>query len=196
MKTATDLMSAEEFFEWANLPENAGKHHELERGRVVEVSRPGEIHGIVCVNVGYVLAGYIRRRRKGFACGNDTGVLWETDPDTVRGPDLIFYDENRSYRDFNPRYSDDVPTLVVEVLSPNDRPHRVILRVCQFIEWGVKLAWVVDPIDRTVCIYRAGAPPLVLDDTQELTGGDVLPDFRCPVAEFFFTAADQPTPQS
>jgi hypothetical protein len=39
--TATQLMTAEEFYDWANRPENAGKHYELEKGRVVEVSCPG-----------------------------------------------------------------------------------------------------------------------------------------------------------
>ena len=85
MKTATSLMTAEEFFDWVNRPENGGKVYELERGEVVEMPRPGERHGVVCVNVGYVLSTYIRQRGKGYACGNDTGIIWERDPDTVRG---------------------------------------------------------------------------------------------------------------
>jgi Uma2 family endonuclease len=183
--TATGLMTAEQFFDWVSLPENADRHFELERGRVVEVSRPGERHGIVCLNVGYVLAGYVRKRRKGYACSNDTGIIWEGDPDVVRGPDLIYYEENCRYRDSNPRFSEEVPQLVVEVLSPNDRPNQVTRRVTQFLGWGVRLAWVVDPEDQTVSVYRPGAVPEVLDATQELTGDGVLPDFRCSVAEFF-----------
>ncbi len=35
--TTGTSMTAEEFDEWANRPENAGKHSELERGEVVEV---------------------------------------------------------------------------------------------------------------------------------------------------------------
>src|SRR5262245_35855048 len=192
--TTTDLMTAEQFFDWVHLPQNADRRFELERGRVVEMSRPGERHGIVCVNVGYVLAGYIRRRRKGFACGNDTGVIWEDDPATVRGPDLLFYDVNCRFRDTNPRYSDEVPTLIVEVLSPNDRPNQVTRRITQFLRWGVRLAWVIDPEDQTVSVHRPGREAEVLDATQELTGDDVLPDFRCAIAEFFYTPADEPPP--
>jgi hypothetical protein len=44
-------LTAEEFYDWAHRPENAGKSYELERGEVVEVSRPGELHGVVCANV-------------------------------------------------------------------------------------------------------------------------------------------------
>jgi hypothetical protein len=46
MSTATKTrMSAEEFFAWCNRPENRDRHFELERGEVVEASRPGERHG-------------------------------------------------------------------------------------------------------------------------------------------------------
>src|SRR4051812_11437983 len=121
--TTTELMTAEQFFDWVNRPENADKKYELERGRVVEVSRPGVRHGIVCLNVSYVLAGYIRKRRQGYACANDTGIIWEDDPDVVRGPDLVYYAESCRYRDSNPRFSDEMPQLVVEVLSPSDRPN-------------------------------------------------------------------------
>src|SRR5262249_56365654 len=85
--TATDLMTAEQFFDWVNRPENAGKHYELERGRVVEVSRPGEAHGSVAANFTRLLLNYAFARKKGYVCSNDTGVIWERSPDSVRGPD-------------------------------------------------------------------------------------------------------------
>lgn len=192
MTPSTELMTADQFFDWVHRPENADRHFELERGRLVELSRPGERHGLVCLKAGFVLESYVRRQRRGYACGNGTGVIWEYTPDVVRGPDLIYYDENRRYCDLEPRYSDEVPTLVVEVLSPNDRPTPVLRRITQFLRWGVRLVWVIDPEDKTVSIYRSGHEPEVLDATQDLTGDGVLPDFRCPVAEFFSNAADEP----
>src|SRR5262245_28417854 len=121
----TRPMTAEEFYEWCNRPENRDRHYELERGKVVEVSRAGEAHGVVCLNVGWLLGGYVRQRRKGYACGNDTGIMWEHDPDTVRGPDVVYFAENRPFAELNPKYTEQVPLLAVEVLSPNDRPGKV-----------------------------------------------------------------------
>lgn len=182
----TTLMTGSEFWDFVHRPENRERHFELERGKVIEVSRPGELHGLVCLNAGYILGTYIRRRRKGYACANDTGIIWESDPDTVKGPDLFFYDRNIPFTDLNPKWTEEVPTLVIEVLSPNDRMTKIMRRISQFLKWGVPLVWLVDPEEHTVTIYRRDCPPEVLESDHELTGGDILPDFRCPVAEFFF----------
>ena len=182
----TTSMTASEFWDWVHRPENRDRHFELERGKVVEVSRPGELHGVVCLNAGFILSTYIRQRRKGYACANDTGIIWEWDPDTVKGPDLFFYDKNRTFADLNPKWTEDVPTLVIEVLSPNDRLTKVNRRITRFIKWGVPLVWLIDPEEQTVTIYRPDCSPEVLERDEELTGGKILADFRCQVADFFY----------
>jgi Uma2 family endonuclease len=186
-------MTAQEFFDWANRPENAGRHFELEKGRVVELSRPGELHGATCHNVDFVLGSYIRQRDQGCVFINDTGVVWEKDPDTVRGPDLIFYAENREFSELNPKFAEHVPKLAVEVLSPNDRPGKVNARVAEFLGWGVALVWLVDPDDPAVTVYRPDRAHKVYSASQELTGDDVLPDFRCRVADFFYMPGKKST---
>jgi Uma2 family endonuclease len=192
--TLTRLMKAEEFYEWANRPENAPKSYELERGEVVEVSRPGEQHGFVCGNVIYVLGGYVRQVRKGYVCGNDTGIIWERDPDTVRGPDVILSDKMVRYADLCPKYSDEPPRLVLEVMSPNDRIGKMNLRIAQFLSWGVCLVWLVDPEDRTVTVYRADRAHRVFKADQELVGDELLPDFRCQVGDLFYVPGEEPLP--
>lgn len=186
----TQLMKASEFWDWVHRPENRDRHFELERGKVVEMSRPGEVHGVVCANALWILGNYIRQRRKGYLCGNDTGVMWELDPDTVKGPDVIFHDKNRPYGELNPKWSEEVPTLLVEVRSPNDRMSKINRRISQFLDWGVALVWLVDPEDQTVTIYRRDKRPQVLEANEELTGDDILPDFRCRVADFFFVPGE------
>ena len=84
----TNLMTAEEFYDWVHRPENRDRHFELEEGELVEMSRPGERHGVVCGNTSYILVGYTRKRKKGYVCSNDTGLILDRDPDNVRGPDI------------------------------------------------------------------------------------------------------------
>src|SRR6185436_15149951 len=89
----TKLITAEEFYDWTNRPENRGRVCELERGRIIEMSRPGKLHGLICANVAGILRNYAIQRKKGYVCSNDTGVIVERDPDTVRGPDVLFFED-------------------------------------------------------------------------------------------------------
>jgi Uma2 family endonuclease len=185
-------MTAEEFFEWVHRPENDGKEYELERGSVVEVPRPDRRHGFVCANLAWVLGGYVRQRRQGYACGNGTGVIWERNPDTVLGPDVILYAEKRRFADLSRGFAERVPLLAVEVLSPNDRLGKVNLRIQRFLDWGVRLVWLVDPEDCAVTVYRPDRAHQVFQADQELTGGELLPDFRCRVADLFYLPGEAP----
>jgi Uma2 family endonuclease len=183
----TPLMTAEAFFAWCQRPENRDKHLELERGKVVEVSRPGERHGIVCGNVAWLLGSYLRQRQRGRLCANDTGIIWERDPDTVRGPDCVLYDRGQPFEQASVKYSDEVPQLVVEVLSPKDRWGKVLQRITDYLQRGVQLVWLIDPEGRTASVHLPDQLPRVFEENEEVTGAPPFPDLRCRVAEFFFS---------
>ena len=115
---ATKSMTAEEFYDWANRPENREKYCELERGEIVEMTRPGKLHGFVCGNVARILGNFAIQRKKGYVCTNDTGVIVERDPDTVRGPVVLFFEDATNYKQIDRKYGEKPPLLAVEVLSP------------------------------------------------------------------------------
>jgi Uma2 family endonuclease len=182
---ATKSMTAEEFFEWSHRPENRDRHFELEEGEIVEMSLPGERHGVVCGNASWILGGFTRQRKKGYVCANDTGLILERDPDTVGGADVALYEESKRYDELNIKYNEGLPLLAVEVLSPNDKISKMMRRIEQFLAKGVALVWMLDPDARNVTVFRASQPHFVLEENAELTGMDVLPDFRCKVSDFF-----------
>jgi Uma2 family endonuclease len=183
--TAKKLMTAEEFYEWANHPDNRDKYCELERGEIVELSRPGKIHGLVCGNVVWVLGGYVRQRKKGYVCSNDTGVVVARGPDTVRGPDVMLFEDAARIEDVSEKYGEKPPVLAVEVLSPNDTTGKIIRRISEQKRFGTRLIWVVDPDARNVVVYQPGKEEKVVSESEELTGEEVLPDLRVRVAELF-----------
>src|SRR5438270_8601643 len=126
---ATKLWTAEEFYDWANRPENRGRICELERGRIIEMSRPGKLHGLICANVAGILRNFAIQRKKGYVCSNDTGVVVERKPDTVRGPDVLFFDDVTQAEQVEEKYGETPPLLAVEVLSPNDTTGKVMRRI-------------------------------------------------------------------
>ncbi len=181
---ATKPMTAEEFYEWANLPENRDRHFELEEGEIVEMSLPGERHGLVCGNFAGILGNYTRQIKKGYVCLN-VGLIIERNPATVRGADVTLTMENRKFEDLEIKYPERMPILAVEVLSPNDRHSKLTRRISQFLSKGVAMVWVADPEDRTITVHRPNELPVVFEENEDLTGFDLLPGFTCKVAEFF-----------
>jgi Uma2 family endonuclease len=188
----TPKMTAEEFFDWANRPENDGRRLELENGEVVEMSSPGEAHALVCWFVIKVLTEFVVRRGSGHLLTNDCGLIVSRAPDTVRGPDVMLFLENRTLDQAGRGHTDRIPILIVEVFSPTDKPGKLNRRIDQYHRRGVPLVWVVYPEERTVNVCRPNEFPKVLDESDDLTGNGVLPDFSCRVLDLFTLPGQSP----
>jgi Uma2 family endonuclease len=186
MATATTkLMTADEFFDWANRPANADRYWELDEGEVIEMPSPGELHGVICGLIAHLLWKYVFERGKGYVCSNDTGLVLKRKPGTVRGSDVMLFAESKSLRKLSRKFAQQIPHLLVEVLSPSDRWSAVNRRISQYLKRGVPLVWLVDPEARNVTVYRPGEVHNVLREHEELTGEGVLPKFRYRVADLF-----------
>lgn len=178
------LISASQFAEMA--PEGPC---ELVRGEIVEMPRPGMRHGVVCGNVYDPIKGWARSGDRGLVATNDTGIITERDPDSVRGPDVLFISRERWPHDRAPEgFLEVAPDLTVEVLSPSDVWKDVLMKTSEYFDAGVREVWVVDPDLKTVQVFRPDAPPRRLQWTDVLESADVLPGFSCSVAEFFIGA--------
>jgi Uma2 family endonuclease len=182
---ATHLMTADEFYDFANRPENRDRHFELEEGEIVEMPNPGHRHGVICGNLTGLFFMYIRQVKRGRVLSNDAGLIIERDPATVRGPDVAVYTDAKKYDELPTRYPDDYPALAVEVLSPSDSSSRTMRRLNRFLDKGVGQVWQMDPDSRTVTIWWHSQAPIVLEDHEEIANLPGLPDFRCKVSEIF-----------
>ena len=79
--TTPDLLTAAEF---AQRPD-PGYPEELVRGRIVPIPVPKPRHGEICAKVVRILGNCAADRDLGRVLSNDTGVITERGPDTVRG---------------------------------------------------------------------------------------------------------------
>lgn len=181
----TQLITAEEFFQWSQLPANRHRHFELDQGEIVEMPLPGKYHGFVCGNVARILGNYAIHRGGGYVCTNDAGIIVARDPDTVRGPDVTFYEDSETAENMQRKYAVQPPVLAVEVLSPTDRIGSMMARVSQLLTHGVRIVWVVDPEAHEVSVCSLGSETVVVSGQEKLQGGQVLNGFECTVAELF-----------
>jgi len=159
-----------------------GRRYELVRGELVEMSPPGVSHGERALRVGRLLDEFVEEHGLG-KVAVESGFYLERGPDTVRGPDVLFISKERLDPDAEvDGYSEIVPDLAVEVVSPDDTYAEVTAKVGEYLDTGVRLVWVVEPKTRRVTVFPGGR---ILSEEDDLDGGEVLPGFRVPLSRVF-----------
>lgn len=183
MATATKPLTAAEF---AALPDEPDSVMELVRGEIVRMPKPKPRHGRIANRIAFLLTAHVTAHGAGEVYAAETGFLIARDPDTVRGADAAYLSNGRLALVTDPDdYYPVAPDLVAEVTSPDDRPGAVADKIAEWLSAGVRMLWQVYPAARTVVVHRPGAEPVTLGVGDRLDGGDVLPGFRCPVADLF-----------
>jgi len=183
MATGTSLMTAEEY---ADLPDPHGYPTELVKGVLITMAPPRPRHGRICARISYLLQRYLEDHETGQVMTNDSGVVTERRPDTVRGADVAYYSFERVPKGPLPIGLLDVaPDLVLEVLSPSDRWSEVQLKVTEYLNAGVRVVCVVDDETRSVHAFRLHKPLQIFKAADEFALPDILVDFRVQVERFF-----------
>jgi Uma2 family endonuclease len=175
----TTLMTAEDLM--ANPVLN--KCTELVAGHILVREPPGYRHGYVASQLLIAIATHVRAHTLGQVLAAETGFTLFRNPDTVRAPDVAFISAARVPSPMPRGYAELAPDLAVEVLSPSDRAGRVLAKVGDWIEAGVRLVWMVDPEQRVARVYRADGTQAALSAEDALDGEDVLPGFSVRVSE-------------
>jgi Uma2 family endonuclease len=159
---------------------------ELVRGEIIEMTRPGARHGRLCVKISSLLENWSTRSGGYCILSNDPGVLTERNPDSVRGPDVLAIQTSRLPGGKLPTgWLTVAPDLIVEVLSPTDQWPAVLEKVTEFLRAGVQEAWVVDPEQQTVHVFRADVSPRIVHRGETLASEPLLPGFAVAAEQLF-----------
>ncbi|MGH7572932.1 MAG: Uma2 family endonuclease, partial [Gemmatimonadota bacterium] len=129
---------------------------------------------------------HVRANALGVAYAAETGFILESDPDTVRAPDAAFVRRERLKEAVDAAgFFPGAPDLAVEVVSPGDGNAEVEAKVAGWLEAGTRMVIVVNPVQRTVQVYRGLNEVVLLKETDELDGGSVVPGWTVPVGDLF-----------
>ena len=163
-----------------------GVRGELIRGELHETMSTGVNHGRTVTKTVIQLGSFIESCQLGTLVASDTGIWLERDPDTVREPDIAFISAEKMPLDADiPGYSEVVPDLVMEIRSPSDSQREIREKALMWLSFGVHLVWVAHTDARTVDVYGSDGSVLTLTENDDLSGGEVLPGFSCPVRDIF-----------
>ncbi|MEN6495510.1 MAG: Uma2 family endonuclease [Thermoguttaceae bacterium] len=163
-----------------------GFRYELVAGELKKMTPSGWVHGAVGGRLHVLLGQQVLEHRLGEIFFAETGFLLSRDPDTVRAPDIAFI--RKDHLPASPpqeAFWPGAPDLAVEVASPGDMVREIDDKVKAWLHAGAMAVWVVNPTWQSVTVYRSSTDIRVLTVNDELTGEDIVPGFRCRVAEIF-----------
>jgi Uma2 family endonuclease len=177
----TRALTLDEFLE---LPETEPPS-EFVRGEVIQKVAPSPKHAYLVLKIGARLNQYLE--------GTHEAVAFTEARHVDRRGDRVFLpDINVTVSSRLPRGSDAwrrafelVPDFAIEVLSPDDRPGRVLDRIAFFLQAGVRLIWFVDPDEETLIAYRTGEPPRTYRSPEVVSAAPVLQGFQLDLGELF-----------
>lgn len=161
---------------------------ELVRGEIVKLSPTRQPHGLICTRIARLLDEHSEQAACGRAVSNDSGLLLEQDPDTLRCPDVYWMSNATIEKNgLVQGFSESAPELAVEVISPSDRWSMILEKVGQYLNFGVTEVWLIDFNTMQIHVYQADHPPrtLGIEETLENT---IVPGFSTPVQRVFANA--------
>ena len=117
------------------------------------------------------LGNWAEQQGQGVVLGPDAGFFFPRG--ARRSPDAAWFNaarfeeaERREGRVF-PVFA---PEFVIEVRSPHDRLRTLREKMEEYVANGVLLAWLIDPFERRVEIYRPGRDPEILHAPRSVAG--------------------------
>jgi Uma2 family endonuclease len=77
------------------------------------------------------------------------------------------------------------PDWIIEILSPDQFPNRVIDKIIFCINHGTKLGWFIDSNDKSVMVFQPNNLPEVKYNNDKLAVFNVLTDWQITPADIF-----------
>jgi Uma2 family endonuclease len=186
MAVQEKLITAEEFWEIAQLPENADKRLELIDGAIHDMPPSSKLNTILAVWIAHLLISYVVANYLGYVTGADGG--YQLGPHDVRLPDVGFIAKARA-AGLSGTVFPVAPDLAVEVISPSETSRAVLDKARAYLQAGTRSVWAVYPEDQVVDVYRladdGGLHVQTVGKEGTLDGADALPGFTLAVSDVF-----------
>ncbi|MEM9828287.1 MAG: Uma2 family endonuclease [Planctomycetota bacterium] len=169
----------------------AGKACEFVDGLLVEKAM-GFRESLLAAALVEILVAFVRLKKLGFVSGPDGFI--RLFPDVIRGPDVAFISWARLPGGKLPEeaYPAIVPDLVIEVISEGNTRAEMARKRREYFYAGVRLVWMVDPLQRSVAVFTSVHQFTVLHEENHLNGGDVLPGLAISLSELFSIFDSEP----
>jgi Uma2 family endonuclease len=127
-------------------------------------------------------------QKDGTGVGFDSSAGFTLPNKAVRSPDVSWVRCEKwdaVSEEEQERFAPLCPDFVVELRSGSDTLKSLKAKMQEYLDNGAQLGWLIDPRERRVYVYRAGAEVEVLTDAATVSADPVLPGFELQLAELW-----------
>ena len=163
-------MDDDAFFGWCQENENLSIERTAE-GEIEIMAPAGWESGSRNNEISYHLTAWAKRDGKGIASDSSTGYILPNRAE--RSPDASWTLKERLRNvpaEARRRFLPLCPDFVIDLRSPSDSLTKLQTKMEEYLANGASLGWLIDPMERTVHVYRPDADPEVLNNPSSIAG--------------------------
>ncbi len=178
-------MTPDEFWEFCS--QNRKLNAELtQEGEVIIMPPPGFETSDKNVEIVMQLAIWAKKTKTGKVTDSNGGFVLPNG--AVYAPDASWTSNERLAR-FTPdelkKFLPLTPDFVLELRSESDSLKTLQAKMVEYIENGARLAWLINPHDKQVEIYRPKSEVEVLENPVKVSGENILEGFELDLIEIW-----------
>lgn len=146
----------------------------------------GEEHGRLEFKLLLRIGNHVEQNNLGMVYPGDTDFVLDGEPGDIRKsrrPDIAFVIRSRFKSSKGYVYL--APDLVVEIISPTERPGAIREKLNEYLEYGVKQVWQVFPENQQIVVNFPDGTAKTYGIGDTISGGDLLPGFELDVKTIF-----------
>lgn len=166
--------------DFEKLPDELAINHELEDGKLVDVSGNTLGHNRLRDYLTSLLREYVKKNGLG-------DVVSEQEYDfggNAHGPDVTFFaSEKERLCDVGRRVQRFVPDLALEIVSQNDPFRRLLKKADRYRKCGTKEAWILDTDSRRAFLFSDDREAILKENEQFVS--TLLPGFSIRLGDLF-----------
>jgi Uma2 family endonuclease len=177
------------------LPQGTASGEDIERYEVVDGMRVerepmGAFETVLASWLCHVVNSFAAGKKLGLAV-NEVLFVLNAARNLNRRPDVAFVSYARWPTPIVAREPawNVVPDLAIEIVSPTNLAEEIDRKMMDYFQAGVRLVWVFYPDSGRVYVYQSPTHVSILERTDTLDGGEVLPGLRLPITELYEAVA-------
>lgn len=158
---------------------------ELWAGKIIVMPTAGVQHGAIIARLLAAIATNVYEHKFGEVFDGQTGFRLSVDH--CFAPDIAVVSRGRLkfIGSAVEKLFHGAPDFAVEVLSPSDSITKTERKLNLFFMFGARLAWMIDPKNKTARVYRKEGEFELLRRDGVLTANSLLPGLRIPLSRVF-----------